>query len=162
MKKTLLILSIAVFSNVSFADENSSAKGKELMSLMKIKENVEKSFAQISTFSDGMIDAQNLSKEEKKKAKKLSKASTDRTFKEMLKIDWEGIFADVYTEVFTEEELQGLVDFYKTPVGQKFIAKQLDLQKATMGRMQVEMAKIMPQIQQSVQKSIEEAQKGNE
>lgn len=159
MKIILLILSFAMFSNISFADENSKAKAKELMALMKIKENIEKSLAEISKFSDGMIDAQNLSDEEKKKAKELTKSSTEAVFKGMLKLDWEGMFAEIYSEVFTTEDLQGLIDFYKTPVGQKFIDKQLDLQKATMGRMQIEMGKVMPEVQKAIQKSIEDAKK---
>ena len=159
MKKILILLSLAIFSNIAFANEESTEKAKELITLMKIKENVEKSFAQISKFSDSMIDSQNLSDEEKKEAKELTASSTKTTFKEMLKMDWEGMFADIYAEVFTVEELQGLIDFYKTPVGQKFIDKQLDLQKATMGRMQIEMTKVMPKIQESIQKSIEEAKK---
>lgn len=126
---------------------------------MEITENVEKSFAQVVKFSDQMIDSQNLSDEEKKEAKKLTKSSTEKTFKEMLKMDWEGMFAEIYSEVFTDEELQGLIDFYKTPIGQKFLKKQQPLQIATMNRMQQEMAKVMPKIQESIQRSIEEAKK---
>lgn len=159
MKKILLTLSIALFSNIAFADDKSTEKATELMSLLKISENVEKSFAQISKLSDGMIDAQNLSDEEKVKAKKLAKSSTETTFKELLKMDWESMFADIYAEVFTADELQGLIEFYKTPVGQKFIDKQIDLQKATMGRMQVEMAKVMPKVQEAIQQSIQDAKK---
>lgn len=158
LMKTIL-LSLALLSSAVFAEDNSSEKAKELMSVMKVRENVEKAFAQIPQFSDRIIDSQNLSDEEKKKAKELAASSTKATFKEMLQMDWEGMLSEIYAEVFTEEELQGLIDFYKTPVGQKFIEKQLALQKATMGRMQIEMAKMMPKIQEAAQKSIQEAKK---
>ena len=159
MKITLLILSVSIFSYTAIADVNNSEKAKELMSIMKIKENVEKMFSEVSKFSDGMIDARNLSEEEKAKAKELTKSSTETIFKEMLKMDWEGMTAEIYAEVFTTDELQGLIDFYKTPIGQKFIDKQLELQKATLGRMQMEMAKVMPKLQQSILESIEEVKK---
>lgn len=155
--KTILILSLSLFCHFVHAEEQVSAKAKELMALMKVTENVEKSFAQVGKFSDSMIDAQNLTAEEKEKAKELTKSSTDATFKEMLKMDWEGMFAEIYAEVFTDEELQGLIDFYKTPAGQKFIDKQQDLAGATMVRMQQEMSKVMPKIQEAIKKSIQEA-----
>ena len=157
MKKILSIVSITVLSHFSLANDQGLATAKELMSVMKIKEGVEKSLDQVSEFTDSMIDAQNLTPEVKQKAKELSNASTEVTFKEMLAIDWETMFSEVYAEVFTEQELQGLIDFYQTPVGVKFLDKQLDLQKATMGRMQVEMAKIMPKIQQAMQQAMQQS-----
>ncbi len=36
-------------------------------------------------------------------------------------------FVKAYMAAFTEQELQELVKFYKTPVGQKLVAKQADL-----------------------------------
>jgi len=59
--------------------------------------------------------------------------------------------------VFTEKELQAVIDFYKSPVGAKFIEKQPELMAQTMQKMQVEMAKIMPKIQADVQKAIQES-----
>jgi hypothetical protein len=50
-----------------------------------------------------------------------------------------------------------VIDFYKSPVGAKFIEKQPELMAQTMQKMQVEMAKIMPKIQADVQKAIQES-----
>jgi hypothetical protein len=154
MKK--LIISLLLLSSCySLADDKTEAKARELMATMKITENIEKSFAQISKFSEGIIDSQDLDEEAKEKAKKVAKASTEASLKELATLDWEGIFAEVYSKVFTEEELQGLIDFYNSPIGKKFINKQTDLQVATMNRLQVELAKVMPKIQEDVQKAIQ-------
>ena len=58
--------------------------------------------------------------------------------------------------MFTEDELQDLIDFYKSPLGQKMLKKQPELMKATMQKMQVEMSKVMPKIQADIKKAIEE------
>ena len=64
--------------------------------------------------------------------------------------------------MFTEEELQGLIDFYKSPVGNKFLEKQPELMAATMNRMQTEMAKIMPKIQEAAMTAVQEAKEKNQ
>ena len=68
------------------------------------------------------------------------------------------MFAEIYSDVFTEDEIQGIIDFYKSPIGQKMLEKQPELTGATMQKMQVEMAKIMPAIQKAAMEAITEAQ----
>lgn len=63
-------------------------------------------------------------------------------------IDWEPIedgMATAYAEVFTKDELRGVVDFYATPAGKASIEKQPEIQKKTMEVM-------MPAIMEASQK----------
>jgi len=55
-------------------------------------------------------------------------------------------YTAIYTDVFTEEELTGLVSFYKSPIGQKFVAKQPELMQRSMQISQKLMAGLMPKI----------------
>lgn len=56
------------------------------------------------------------------------------------------IYVSLYAETFSPEELQGLIAFYKTPVGQKWIERQPQLQTAIMEKSQVVVMDIMPPI----------------
>lgn len=72
----------------------------------------------------------------------------------------------VYAEVYTKEELQGVVDFYKSPVGESFLSKQsLAVEKSmavsTQWAQEVipgVMARAMPRIEARVKAMKEEAQ----
>lgn len=157
MKNIILIL-LVTLSPLFSAEDTRMAKAKELMELLELKKNIAASTAQIMQSMDGFVDAQGLTPEQAKNAKELSRAAMQSSFKAMEDIDWDTMFSEVYADVFSVEELQGLVDFYKSPVGKKFLSKQPELTGATMQRMQKEMMKIMPKVQADVQKAIEEAQ----
>lgn len=69
-------------------------------------------------------------------------------------IDWEPIkagMAQAYADVFTEDELRGLSNFYTTPAGQASIEKMPELQAKTM---EVMMPSIMEASQSMQQKMI--------
>ncbi|MEM9398665.1 MAG: DUF2059 domain-containing protein [Verrucomicrobiota bacterium] len=154
---TLTLLTVSLFTPLTEA--SSMEKAKELMRLMEVRKSIDASRAQISQMNQQMIASQGLSEEASKQAIAAAEQSMEASFNAMEEINWEGIFGEIYSSVFTEEELQGLIDFYKSPVGQKFIKKQPELQAATMQKMQVEMMKIMPQIQSDVMNAIQEAKK---
>jgi uncharacterized protein len=59
------------------------------------------------------------------------------------------MIVSLYAETFSPAELQGLIDFYKTPVGQKWIEKQPQMQAQIMMKMQAMMKDIMPAIMKS-------------
>ncbi len=154
MKKIVLLLLPFFISATVFADAH--AKAVELMKLMEIRKNIEASTGQIKQFSNSMIDSQGLAPEETKAAKAAAEKSMEAALGAIQEIDWEGMFASIYAEVFSEEEIQGLIDFYQSPVGKKFLDKQPELTAATMQKMQLEMAKIMPAIQQATMEAITE------
>jgi hypothetical protein len=60
--------------------------------------------------------------------------------------------AAIYANLFSADELQGLIDFYESDLGNKFNEKQPELMRRSMelsmGRMQKAMPMIMKQVQQ--------------
>ena len=56
-------------------------------------------------------------------------------------------YITLYADTFTEEELKGIIAFYKSPAGQAFIQKQPELMKRSMELSQKLMLKFMPAIQ---------------
>jgi len=159
MKKLLpLILAFAMVIPSMAADTSeANTKAIELMKLLEIRKNIDASMAQIMAFSDQMIDSQNLDPEVAALAKKSSKGSMEATIEAMQNMEWEAMFADIYSNVFSAEEIQGLIDFYETPLGKKLLEKQPELMAATMQKMQGEMSKFMPKIQAAAMKAVQEA-----
>jgi len=71
-------------------------------------------------------------------------------------------FFPVYRETFSEEEVAGMIAFYKTPAGQAVIHKMPTLMQKTMAMVQEWMMQLMSQaqkIEQEFQAEIKEASK---
>ena len=132
-----------------------AAKAEELMSLLNIDKNMQGAFAQVEKMQEQMMDSKSLSPEEKEKQAKMRKNILEIT-KSIF--NWETLkpaFIQIYAGTFSEEELQGMIEFYKTPVGQKWIEKQPELQAATMQKMQSLMLEAQPKIQAVIKKEMD-------
>ena len=157
MKKLIPVLLLMSTAGNFLAHADSKEKAIELMNALEIRKNIDASMAQVMSFSERMIESQNLAPEVESAAKATSKLTMQATIDAMNAIQWEAMFADIYATVFSEEEIQGLIDFYHSPLGMKLLEKQPELMAATMQKMQVEMAKFMPQIQQAAIQAVEQA-----
>lgn len=75
----------------------------------------------------------------------------DKVFNLMKKeMSWEILkpeFEKLYAETYSAEELDGLLKFYQSPLGKKFIEKQPEMQRKTMLMVQQMMMRVMPKIQ---------------
>jgi hypothetical protein len=72
----------------------------------------------------------------------------DKVFSQIQGSDMENDIAQIYSNVFSPDELNGLADFYDTPTGQALIAKQPAVQQQMMQVMMPRMMALQPQIQQ--------------
>ncbi len=68
----------------------------------------------------------------------------------------EPMFIDVYKQSFTQKEVDGMLDFYKSEPGQAVIAKMPLVMQNTMQAMQGRMAVMLPKLQQLQQDAIAE------
>jgi len=141
-----LVLSV---TGVNAQETSRRAMAEELLSLMNVQETIEKSFAMIKQ----MIPAQ------MEKVKQVTgqtnmpanvSGQTDKMMDMMaLELSWDKMKEDyitLYADTFTEEELKGIIAFYKSPAGQAFIKKQPELMKRSMEMSQKAMLQIMPKI----------------
>lgn len=67
-----------------------------------------------------------------------------------------GDYIDLYTAAFTEQELQQLIAFYGTPVGQKMVAMMPALMQQSLQLGQRKMKRIMPEIQALTEEMLRE------
>lgn len=66
-------------------------------------------------------------------------------------LSWEKLkdpMAEAYASVYTESEVKGIVEFYKSPAGQKMLAKMPELMQASMGIVKTSVKNMMPKITQ--------------
>lgn len=54
--------------------------------------------------------------------------------------------ADIYADIFAADELQELLDFYRTPLGQKMLARMPEMMERSMALAQNQMQELTPRI----------------
>jgi hypothetical protein len=72
----------------------------------------------------------------------------DKIFSQIQGSDMENDIAQIYSNVFSPDELNGLADFYDTSTGQALIAKQPEIQQQMMQAIMPRMMALQPQIGQ--------------
>jgi hypothetical protein len=156
MKVILLVGLFALGSTFAESTPESQAAAKKLIAVLKMDEQFDETMQQVTKMQSGMIDQMDLSEEEKAESRKMIEASMKTTLEKFSWKKMENMFVDIYAEVLTVEELEGIIAFYESPAGQKFVAKQPELTAKTMEKMQTVMAEIMPAIQAEAMKVHEE------
>jgi len=155
--KVMLVMGLFILGS-TFAEPSPEARAAavKLMSLLEMDKNFDSSMQQAVKMQEGMIDQMDLSDAEKDDARQAMAGTMKVTLEKFSWAKMEGMFVDIYAEVFAAEELEGIIAFYESPAGQKFIAKQPELMAKTMEKMQGVMAELMPAIQKEAMKVHEE------
>jgi hypothetical protein len=65
-------------------------------------------------------------------------------------------FMKVYSETFSQSEIDGMIGFYSSPIGQAVVAKLPTAMQNAMGAMQERIQTLMPQIQQVAKQTADE------
>ena len=158
IRKMCILIVVGVFAllSLSYAQEDVHKQlAEELLLLMEVGKNIERTFEMMKQTQMDQVKnislPKELSKEDSEKIASMQGNVMDIIAKEM---GWDKIkedFIDNYVDVFTKEELEGMIAFYKTPVGQKFIKKQPELMQKSMEISQKQITTIMPKIQRAIQ-----------
>ncbi len=131
------------------------AAAEKLLELFNMDQTYDQAMKQAMTMAIGMIDNQDLPELEKANARKAVEVSMGVS---MEKFSWKhmkGIFIDIYADVLDLDELEGLIAFYESPIGQKYLKKQPRLSLATMEKMQLLMEDMMPDLQKAVDEALQ-------
>lgn len=137
MKKLMLFIafSIALFSSTIQAQEHPKHQlAEKLLVVMELQKTIEQSFSSVTKMMPGG-----------------GQSEAGKQVLEVIKkeLSWDNIKGDyiqLYSEVFSEEELKGLIEFYESPIGQAYVKKQPELTQKSMGISQKLMMKIMPKL----------------
>lgn len=79
-------------------------------------------------------------------------------------LDWEKLepmYVEIYQESLSQQEVDGMLSFYETPVGQAVIKKMPGVMEASMQRMQKRMAILFPKVQSIMVEGMEKMKKAS-
>jgi hypothetical protein len=122
------------------------AAADELLKLSQMDKLMTESFDSLSAAQDRSLDGMQLPDEQKAKFMEMQKRTSELIKKEL---NWDSIREDVittYVETFTEQELKGMVEFYKSDIGKKWVEKQPELMQKMMIFGQERMKALRPKI----------------
>lgn len=158
MKRYVAVLLVvaAIGSCTARADEASKrAKAEELFTLMRMDQtmgqittNVMK---QLQAMTQSMPGADQATPEQKKLIADFQQRVLDLVNK---RLGWKALepdFISLYASTYTEEELDGIVAFYKSPVGQKMLDKTPELMAKSTEITQQRMREVQPEFNQMIQ-----------
>ena len=138
------------------ADEASKrAKAEQLFMLLRMDTMMDQLMGgvkrQVQQITESMPGVDQANPEQKKQITDFQQHVMDVVNK---KIGWKALepdFITLYASTYTEEELDGIVAFYKSPVGQKMIEKTPVLTAKSTEITQQKMSELQPQLSQMVQ-----------
>jgi hypothetical protein len=137
-------------------DVSRRAKAEELLNLMDMKKNTDQMFEMMRQSVSMQVKQASLAAGKPAAGVKASDESMKIFDLVQGELSWEKMkdrYITLYAETFTEEDIQGIIDFYKSPAGVAFLAKQPELMKRTMALNQQLMAEIMPKMQALIAES---------
>ncbi len=162
MKKILMTTIIlgVIMLRVGYADDlTHRALAGQLLTMMDIQKNMEQSFEMIKQMQAAQLQQVEVPPEKAEKVQSMTEQIMDMIAEEM---SWDKLkddYISIYVSTFTEEELKGIIEFYETPIGQKFIEKTPELMERSMEVSQKQMVTLMPKIQAMTKEMIEKWKK---
>lgn len=154
--RLLIIFALFTCSIVRAADSTpSEASIKQLLELTQAHKLIDSTIAQMDGFMKQMMQqatqGQKVSPQIQKDIDK-RQSEAMATMKELL--DWnklEPMYVRVYQKSLTQQDVDGMIAFYKTTSGQAVISKMPVIMQNTFGEMQQMMAPLMQRMRQDQQ-----------
>jgi hypothetical protein len=109
--------------NVNASELASKKSVEELMELTEVSKMMDAMYSQITSMFDNIPKQMGMSGEEKPLFKKHMEKVVKLLQSEMNWDKFKEPMIDIYAERFTEEEIQGLIKFYRSELGQAMVKK---------------------------------------
>ena len=154
MKKTLISLALALLSASASAAPASTESVEALLELINAKQLVDGAHASIEgSIRQGMTTALGNTQPTAEQSRHMEVLSRKLVAAIEPEFNWAILkpeFVRVYTETFTQEEIDGIRQFYASPIGAALIAKMPLLQARCIEITQNRMASAIPRVQAAV------------
>jgi hypothetical protein len=161
MIRTLIVGWVLCVSAAAAAEAPASAASiQEMLRITEARKLVDSMFTQLETIMRSSmqhaIKGRTISAEEQK----IMDGMTTKTLAMMREeLSWdklEPLYLRVYQKTFTQEEVDGMLTFYRSPAGVAVIKKMPMVIQQTMSEMQERMGPMMQRIEAAVQETIAE------
>ena len=136
------------------ADEASkNAKVEELLKASNVDRMMEQMTDQMKAMTASQFNSMNLSAEERKTTQDMQDRIVALVVERWGKM--RPMLVKVYADTYTEEEVDGILAFYKSPAGQAMLQKMPALMQRSMAVGQQMVADLMPEIQKMAAETAE-------
>ena len=160
LRYVILLAYFALCPAIAAEPPASEASVRELLTITQSQKLVDGTMGQVDAMMQRSMEqalaGQALSADQQKIMDNM-RTKMIALFRENMK--WETLepmFVDIYKQSFTQKEVDGMLDFYKSEPGQAVIAKMPLVMQNTMQAMQGRMAVMLPKLQQLQQDAIAE------
>lgn len=159
MKKIIVACLALALSLNAFAQTASLASVDKLLAVSGAEKTFGSIYGQLDQMYEGMAAQMGVTEAEKPLLDKYFVKITNIVKAEMSWDKLKGPVAEIYIKTFTEEEVQGLIAFYKSTAGKAFAEKMPKLAQESLMMEQKIMTAIMPKIMDAARELGEELQK---
>jgi len=141
-----MLLSIG-FPVLAHADDASkAAKIEEMLTVTHADRMMEQMMGSMQSMVANQMKQANLPEDSRAAAEEMQKRIMDLVASKMSWDKIKPVYVQAYSETFTEQEIDGAVQFYKSPAGQAILEKMPVLLQKTVGLTQQLMGDLMPEI----------------
>ena len=134
---------------VAFGDDKVKL-AKEMIELTHINQVMKQIEMQAQQTQNQMMSQLNIPENKKEKVLIFRNKLNKKIFEIISYEKMEKEYLELFTSVYTTEELKGLVKFYKSPVGKSMLEKQPIILKKAMEISQNKMRILMPELQNMI------------
>ena len=146
IKQLVFFIVLLVIPLSAYGDEKTQL-AKELMTLTNMNQMLKQVQAQAKQMGREIMAQFDIPENQREKAAAFQNRLYDKIFETMRFTEMENEYIELFTSVYTVEELKGIVDFYKSPVGKSLIQKQPMVIQKAMEISQNKIRVLMPEIE---------------
>ena len=155
----LIIMLCALVATLAAADTKPSETSvKELLLLSDSPKMLEMSKGQLAAMAGGPVQQALQGRSPTPEIRRILEAGGAKSMAALNEgLKWEAFeptFVEIYQSMMTQEEVDGIVAFYKTPAGKAMIQKMPQLMQASGQRMQQQLGPLIQQLQQISQETV--------
>ena len=158
-----LLSCVAVFAAETPASADSV---KELLRVTNVRSLLDKTWPQMEAMMGNVMQqslrGQTLSAQQQQNVHQLETKLVASLKDEMSWDKLEPMYVDIYQKSFSQDEVDGMLAFYKSPAGEAVIKKMPVVVQQTMLAMQQRVIPMMQRIQKDIQESVQQLKQQNE
>jgi hypothetical protein len=161
MRRFYFLLCAAFLSTAAHAATPSDASIDDLLASMKVEKTMQAMFPSIDKVMKQSMTMAAQGQKLSAKQQQFFDATIPKVTQIMRdELSWDKmrpLYVEIYRDSFSQEEVDGLVAFYKSPVGAAYIEKMPVVMQKTMGLMQTRMGPMMAKMQAAIRQAAEDA-----
>lgn len=158
---TALVLSLTAGSSAA-VDDIKRTMVEEILTLTKAEDNLANARDQFLEMMSTQFQTIDVPEEFRERFNKHMNKMMEMALDEMSWKVMKKEYVEMYSDIFTQEELGGLIVFYRSPTGQALIGKLPELTARMMQVTQERMQRLMPRVMSMTEDFVAEMQEDDE